>query len=377
MPDVSASPARVTLFATGLATLAISALFVGMVRDFLVALLLAAIFSAMAAPLQEKVSAAVGGRQGIAAVITLVILLIGVLVPTLAIVFIAATQASDLVAGIGSFIQRLDTDWTTIQLPDWVPFREEIEALGPQLAAKAGELASRLASLFLSVVSAATKGTAHFFLNLFVMAYAMVFFLQEKTTVLAQLARYTGLTIDAQNRLVDRVVSVSCATIKGTLVIGVVQGALGGIAFSIVGIQAAAFWGVVMAFASIIPAVGPSIIWIPAVLYLAFAGETVSAIGLAAWCAIVVGLADNLLRPWLVGREAKLSDLMVLIGTFGGLAMFGAVGLIIGPVITGVFITVWDIFQKALATALAAPVQSSVESNTDGGPSAGKQPGSV
>ena len=348
MPEVEKNRRRKVLIAVSITTLAVTALFVGMIRDFLIALLLAAIFSAMAAPLHVKVSKLVGERTGLAATITIAILLICVLVPALTIVLIAASQASDLIAGIGTLVQRLDTDWSAVDIPNWLPFKDQIEKILPQITAKAGELAAKLASLFISFVSAATLGTANFFLHLFIMLYAMVFFLQQKATVLAQLARLSGLPPETQRKLADSIISVSRATIKGTLVIGIIQGALGGVAFAFVGVEAAAFWGVVMAVASVIPAIGPAIVWIPCAIYLAFTGEIASGIGLAVWGVFVVGLADNLLRPALVGRDAQMSDLMVLVSTFGGLAMFGAAGLVIGPVIAGIFITILGVFDETL-----------------------------
>jgi predicted PurR-regulated permease PerM len=185
------------------------------------------------------------------------------------------------------------------------------------------------------------------------MVYAMIFFLQEKTPVLAQLMRYSGLPRASQERLVDRTISISRATIKGTLVIGIVQGALGGIAFAVVGIQGAAFWAVVMAVASVVPGIGTALVWVPAVIYLFATGETVSAVGLALWFALLVGTIDNVLRPILVGRDTEMPDLLVLVSTLGGLAMFGAVGLIIGPVVGGLFVTMWEMFQDTFAAVLA------------------------
>jgi predicted PurR-regulated permease PerM len=215
-----------------------------------------------------------------------------------------------------------------------------------------------------SAASAATKGTASFFLTLFIMIYAMVFFLQEKTSVLTQLMSYSGLPRESQERLVNRTVSISRATIKGTLVIGIVQGALGGIAFAVVGIQGAAFWGVVMAVASVIPGIGTALVWAPAVIYLFATGKTLTAIGLMLWFALVVGTVDNVLRPILVGRDTEMPDLL---STLGGLAMFGAVGLIIGPVIAGLFVTMWEVFQDTFRDVLA-------EDSADGATSPWEEP---
>lgn len=334
-----------TLFAVGFATLAISAVFVGMIWGFLTALFLAAIFSAMASPLYLKILAGVGNRAGLATAITLTILLVSVLAPTLALIYLAATQANELTQNVVAYVQSIDTDPGGFAVPEWMPFKEEIEAAGPQIASKVGELTGKIAGFFVSAASAATRGTANFFLDLFIMIYAMVFFMQERTTVLSQFMRYSFLPPDAQERLVDRTVSISRATIKGTLVIGIIQGALGGIGFAVTGIEGAAFWGAVMAVMSVIPGIGPAIVWVPGVIYLVASGETAGAIGLALWCALVVSSIDNVLRPILVGRDTEMPDLMILVSTLGGLALFGAVGLIIGPVVAGLFITIWEIFR--------------------------------
>jgi predicted PurR-regulated permease PerM len=359
---------RLGMLAVGLATLAISALFVGLIWDFLIALFLAAIFSAMASPLHKKILSLVGGRKGIATAITLITLFTCVFVPTLVLVYMAAVQANELSADIVSFIQRLETGGPDFTAPEWLPFKDQIQNTGPQIASKISELTGKLAGFFVSAASAATKGTASFFLSLFIMTYAMIFFLQENTLVLAQLMRYSGLPRASQERLVDRTISISRATIKGTLVIGIVQGALGGIAFAVVGIQGAAFWAVVMAVASVIPGIGTALVWIPAVIYLFATGKTVSAIGLALWFALLVGTVDNVLRPVLVGRDTEMPDLLVLVSTLGGLAMFGAVGLIIGPVIAGLFVTMWEVFQETFGDVLAGEPADDARSPREGEP---------
>lgn len=340
------------MFAVGLATLLISALFLGMIWDFLIALLLAAIFSALADPLYNKILDKVGGRTGIATAVTLIVLILGVLIPTLGIIYVAATQAGDLTGNVVAFVENLDGDASGFTVPDWVPFHEEIQGAAPQIASKVGELTGKLAGFFVSSLSAATKGTASFFMSLFVMIYAMVYFLQEKTSVLAQLMRYSGLPPSFQTQLVERTVSISRATIKGTLLIGIAQGVLGGVGFWVTDIPGAAFWGAVMMIASVIPGVGPALVWVPGVIYLAATGETVGAIGLALWCGLVVSTIDNVMRPALVGKDTQMPDLLVLVSTLGGLAMFGAMGLIIGPVIAGLFLTMWDLFLAVFSDFL-------------------------
>jgi predicted PurR-regulated permease PerM len=144
--------------------------------------------------------------------------------------------------------------------------------------------------------------------------------------------------------LLDRFTSVTRATLKGTAVIGLLQGCLAGLAFAVVGIDAAVFWGTVMTALSIIPALGSALIWVPAAIVLAVGGHYVKAVGLALFCGLVVGSLDNVLRPRLVGKDTQMHELMIFFGTLGGIALFGLIGFIIGPIIAALFVTIWDIY---------------------------------
>jgi predicted PurR-regulated permease PerM len=152
--------------------------------------------------------------------------------------------------------------------------------------------------------------------------------------------------------------AVARATLKGTLVIGFLQGLLSGIGFAVVGIQGAAFWGTMMGILSVIPGIGGFLVWGPAVIYLIATGRVGAGVGLGIFCGVVVGSLDNVLRPLLVGRETKMPDLLVLIGTLGGIFMFGAVGIILGPIVASLFLTVWDIYGESFKGVLAEPQPS-------------------
>jgi predicted PurR-regulated permease PerM len=190
---------------------------------------------------------------------------------------------------------------------------------------------------------------------LFVTLYATFYFLQDGRVVLDWLFDYTPLAAGDRERLVGTFSSVARATLKGKLVIGVVQGGLAGAAFAVAGIGGAVFWGTVTAIASLIPLVGTGLIWIPVVMYLAMIGRPATAVGVAAWCGLVVGAVDNVLGPVLVGRETKMPDLLVLLTTLGGLGLFGAAGIMIGPIVGALFITVWDLWGLAVEEACPVP----------------------
>ncbi|MGA7883464.1 MAG: AI-2E family transporter, partial [Terrimicrobiaceae bacterium] len=233
---------------------------------------------------------------------------------------------------------------------DLLPSREEI-------VKNVGTAAKAAGGFLVSWASAFTAGTAGFFLQFFVMLYAMFFFLKDGRSILQRIFYYMPLRHEDEVRMLERFVSVTRATIKGTLLIGLIQGVLAGIAFYFAGIDGAAFWGTIMVFLSVIPAVGAALVWVPAVIYLFVIGSPLAAILLGIWCAGVVGTIDNFLRPTLVGKDAEMPDLLILIGTLGGLFLFGPIGFIVGPVVCGLFLTALDIYGSAFKDVLP-PVKS-------------------
>ncbi len=237
------------------------------------------------------------------------------------------------------------------------------------LASRASDLVTRTGSFLVNNVGAATSGTVNFVLQLFVMLYAMYFFLTDGPRILGRILYYTPLNEEDERKLVEQFVSVTRATIKGSILVGLIQGGLAGAAFFWLGLPAAAFWSTVMAVLSIIPVLGSGIVWAPAAILLVSTGRVGAGIGLALWGLIVVGLADNFLRPRLVGRDIKMHDLLVLLSTFGGLAMFGIVGFIIGPIIGALFLTAWRLYGTAFQELLPSSpewVDGAPEEGRDG-----------
>jgi predicted PurR-regulated permease PerM len=127
--------------------------------------------------------------------------------------------------------------------------------------------------------------------------------------------------------------------------VGIVQGAIGGIAFAILGIGAAVLWGAMMALLSILPAVGPALVWLPAAVVLLLNGHVVAGVILILIGVLVIGLVDNVLRPVLVGRDTRMPDYLIMLATLGGLGAFGLAGIVIGPIIAAFFLTVWQMAQ--------------------------------
>ena len=340
-----------------LLAIGISIVFFAMIKRMAVALLLAAIFAGMFHPMYRKFVGWLGGRRALAALVTVIVLILVVFIPLSVFLGIVAAQALEVTHSVGPWIER------QIEQPDrldqllWSnPRLEWLQPYQHELMTKISELAGMVGSFLVNSVAAATRGTASFLLSTFVMLYAFFYFLLSGRELLEKVLYYIPLETEDENLLVEKFLSVTRATLKGSLVIGIVQGLLAGAGFAVAGIEGAAFWGTVMAVLSIIPAVGTGLVWVPAVIYLFVVGKTGVAIALGVWCMVVVGTVDNFLRPALVGRDTKMPDLMVLISTLGGLFYFGAVGFIIGPVVAALFIAAWEIYGRAFAEYLPAAV---------------------
>jgi predicted PurR-regulated permease PerM len=335
---------------------AISVAFVTMIWTFLLTILLAAIFTGLSYPLYRALLARFGGRQGLAASAALVLLLTLVMAPLLTVLGAGANEALRVTQNIRPRLQALvdspgELDARLQALPGYKFF----EPYRPQILNKAGELLGSTSTFLVGVLSATTRATAVFVFQFFVLLYTMFYFFVSGPDFLRAVLAYLPLTAADKQRLLDRFVSVTRATLKGTLLIGGAQGILSGLAFWAVGIDGAIFWGTVMTVLSIIPGVGGALIWVPTAVVLAVSGHLWQGIGLAAFCGLVVGSIDNVLRPRLVGQDIKMHPLLIFFSTIGGLLLFGAMGFILGPILAALFVTAWEMFGLAFQRALAEP----------------------
>lgn len=344
-----------------LLVLAISALFLAVTWPFLKALLLGAILAGLCRPLYRWLVKLFRGRRSLAAAITLLILFVLVVGPISAFVGVVVKQALDVSNQAIPWVRQHFGAATTFDVHQWLvqrfPAAADYVPSQDEIMENVGTAAKAAGGFLVASASRMTAGTAAFLLNLFVMLYGMFFFLRDGRAILEKIFYYMPLSHEDEARMLQRFVSVTRATVKGTLVIGLIQGALAGVAFWIAGINGAAFWGTIMVILSIVPGIGAALVWVPAVVYLFVTGQTLPAILLGAWCAAVVGTVDNVLRPILVGKDAKMPDLLILIGTLGGLYLFGPIGFIVGPIVCGLFLTAWDIYGSAFKEILP-PVKS-------------------
>jgi predicted PurR-regulated permease PerM len=322
--------------------------FLALIGTFLMPVFWAAVLATVFFPLQRRYVAGLGGRRSLAALAT-ILTIIGLVVVPLFLVGLAmsreavqlheqiASGAIDLQAPL-RFLRRI-----TPLASDYLGrLGVDIEGMGQRLSTSAVAATQFVASRALGIGQDLLRFTALFFL----MLYILFFFLRDGSRHVATLIRVLPLGDVRERRLLAKFAEVSVATIKGTLVVGIVQGAIGGGLFWALGIPAPVFWGTLMAVFSVLPAVGPGLVWGPAAVILLGLGEIVKGIVLIAAGVIVIGLVDNVLRPILVGRDTQMPDYLVLLSTLGGLVVFGVSGFVIGPVIAAFFLVVWEMFAQ-------------------------------
>jgi len=323
----------------------ISGIFLSMIHQFLMPIFMAGIFTAMLGPAHRKLTTWLGGREHIASVAMIIGVILLVLVPLTILVGIVAAQAMTVSQNVTPFIhQFIEKPTVVTEYLEKIPFYHEILPYRDVLIERAGQVVAALSSFLLDSISSVTKVTIQAIFGTIIMLYVMFFFFSMGTALLNKILYFLPLEDHDEQRLLKRFTSVTRATIKGTIIIGIMQGAICGFAFFLAGIQGPVFWGTIMAVTSVIPAFGTTLVWVPALIILGLIGNYTGAIILAVICGLISGNLDNLVRPRLVGKDTEMHDLYVLFGTLGGISMFGILGIIVGPIIAALFITIWDIY---------------------------------
>jgi predicted PurR-regulated permease PerM len=340
---------------------AVSVAFLWLIGDFIQPVFWAAVLATIFDPLQRQLERLFRGRKSQAALINMAIILLVVFVPLTLLGVAVSQEALNLYNRIQNNNVDLQAFVTKIDpaVRDWAA-RIGIEpgSIEQRVYETAGGAAKLIATRAVVVgqnVLAVVAKTA-------LMLYLLFFFLRDGDQLLAALAKAIPMGEGRQRTLFRRFASVTRATLKGTLLVGLVQGMLGGLLFLIVGLRAPVFWGVIMAMVSVLPLVGPALVWVPAAIYLLVTGSVTKGIILIAGGVLVVGTADNILRPILVGRETRMPDYMILLSTLGGLSVFGAAGFVAGPVLAALFLSVWDMFAQEQRTVELTEMEPSLPS---------------
>lgn len=327
--------------------------FLGLIQDFLLPIFWATVLATIFYPLYQRCTAALGGQASIASGVTIVMIVLLVLVPLVLTGIAITSEISALYRRIAS--GELNPEALLQQIERSIPVVTEflaqwdlnVEKLRAEVSSAAVNTSRFLATEAVAFGQNALRITG----LTFVMLYLLFFFLRDGAYIRDTIVDAAPIGDERERRLLNKFAEVARATLKGTLVIGLVQGILGGLLFWILGIEGAVLWGVVMGILSLLPAVGAALVWIPAATVLLLTGQVAKGIVLLAGGILLIGLADNVLRPLLVGRDTQMPDYLILVTTLGGLTLFGLSGVVIGPVIAALFLAVWDMFEDEYTEA--------------------------
>ncbi|MDR2327481.1 MAG: AI-2E family transporter [Acidovorax sp.] len=341
--------------------IAVTCGFFGILWPFAGAIFWAVVLAILFQPLNRRLLARMPRWRNSATLLTLLICLLLVILPLIAVTLSVIQEAVSVYHRLNT--GQMDFSNYVQQIKDALPGwaldllhklnLSSLTEIQQRLTALAGEAAKSFATRAVNL----GQYTLSFVVSFGIMLYLLFFLLRDGTQLAARLLEAVPLDTDHKGQLLRKFTTVIKATVKGNLAVAVAQGFLGGLIFWIMGIEAPALWGVLMAFLSLLPAIGASLIWGPVAIYFLATGDIGKGVILTAYGLLVISLVDNILRPLLVGKDTKMPDYVVLISTIGGMSLFGLSGFVIGPAIAALFMATWEIFAPPRAEHDAPPAK--------------------
>lgn len=320
--------------------------FLFMLGGYLITVLWAVVIALIFYPVYEYLKVKFGGRASVAAVSTVLLVVLVVLIPLISVGGMVVSESLTLYETLTKEDGDFDSSGLLARVSIVTSYLEPYGISQANVENRLRDWAASLSQVVASALVSFSQNTARFLIEVVVMLYLLFFFLRDGKKIEQLLRHHLPLGDEYERRLITRFSETTQAVIKGTMLISVIQGIIGGILFWLVGIPNPVLWGVTMGVLAIIPLLGTSSVWLPAAIILMVTGSVWSGVIILLVGALVISSVDNFLRPILVGRSSKMPDSLVLLSTIGGLATFGVSGFIIGPIIAALFLSVWTIFEE-------------------------------
>jgi len=280
--------------------------------------------------------------------LTIIVIVILVLIPGFIIFTVIGSESLLVLNKIESGEYNLGqlVNWFNALVPNLIDRLDSIGLNTNQLIEQLNNIGVGATKFIVSLLMSTGQNLLQFFLSFFIMIYLLFFFLRDGENIIKSCIESFPMDDNQERFLIEKFSTVIKATVKGTILIAIAQGSIGGLILLFLDIEGAILWGAMMALFSILPGIGASIIWLPIALALIFNGALLKGLILIISGIFIIGLIDNLLRPYLVGKETNLPDYLILLSTLGGITIFGLSGFIIGPVVTALFIALWSTFNS-------------------------------
>jgi len=344
MNFLSSLSARNILFFVLLAIVTILLAYI--LKPFFMAIFWAALLAGIFLPLFRRLNQAFS-KPNLSAFITFAVILFIFIIPVGLVISLLINESFDIYNAFNSGASRWPEKITglinSINNSTYVTSLHLDEKF---LAEKSADIFKGTANYIFQNLSALTQNTIIFLVQFAVMLYTLFYFIRDGQSYVNSVTGY--LPFDEKNLkiFISRFISTAKATLKFTIVIGGIQGMLGGLIFYITGVERALIWGMLMFVCSIVPAVGSAIIWAPAGIIMLLTGHIWQGITILVFGSVVISMVDNLLRPILLGKDIEMQPLLIFLSTLGGLTVFGFSGFVLGPLIASFFLASWDLFLE-------------------------------
>ncbi len=332
-----------------------------LVEPYLIPIFLAVVLVVVAGPLYDLVLRLVGRRPSLAAGLTCLVLTVAIALPFFLLLGMLTSQALQLYTTVSHMLTSDELQRN---------FREGLGNLAPVLAklhdsfgvsqadvlAQVGRWVQSVSNFLYANLTGLLRGFTNLVIGFALVLFVTFYLLMDGSEMAEKALALSPLPPETNQRIKRDILHSLRTTLKGTVVLALIQGIAGGVGFGIFGVPNALFWGTVMVFASVVPLVGTALVWAPGGIYLLVTGNPVQGVGVMVWCLAAGLICDNLLRPRLIGRGSNLHPLLTFFSVLGGLSLFGVVGLILGPLVLAVLLSLLDVYQRYfLPSATAAP----------------------
>lgn len=309
-------------------------------KPYIAPVFLAAIIAIVAHPFYKRLLKIFGEKKSIASFVMVFIVLAVVLVPSIFIGMALFDEATSFYGHISSGQANGAGFFSIVQ----TFIESKVSVFAPKIPINIGEYLKNIASWFAGNLDNFFSSFLKILVGVLLMVVSLFYFLKHGESIVRRLIALSPLTDSYDEQVIKKLGLAINSIVKGSLIIALIKGFLTASGFAVFSIPNPVLWGTVSAFAALIPVVGSSIVIVPALLYLYFAGSYVGLIGFAVWGIVFVGLSDNLLYPVLMKRGMKIHPFLILLSVFGGLGFFGPIGFIAGPVILSLLFALFEIY---------------------------------
>lgn len=330
------------------------------IKPFLIDIFLALVLFFTAKPLHRALTRVLGGMQTLASGVTCLLLALLILIPLFTLVSLVASQALELYSTVNTGLQSGALwQWVNARIESFQAYLVRLNLpLPPEQIKLEGIVQTvlvRSSQFIYTNAIGLIKGFTSFLFDLILVLFIAFFMFLQGDDFISEIKKLSPLEAAHNEEILSEMEVTIKATLRGTLIVAIAQGVLGGVGFVLFGVPQAAFWGTIMILASVIPVVGSAIIWGPAAIYLIFTGSAAKGVGLIIWGGVLVSVIDNLLKPLLMKGTRSTPSIFILFSILGGITYFGMIGFILGPLILSFLLSLLRIYQKTILVP-AAPV---------------------